>query len=60
MNCENCMGTGIVTGPGCYRGVCAECDGDGRQIKRGLEGKALKRIRRVRSIIQEVKNVSAK
>jgi len=32
MFCINCIGTGIVTGVGEYRGVCAVCDGLGRSI----------------------------
>ena len=32
MNCKNCIGSGIVSGFGEYRGVCPVCDGLGRDI----------------------------
>lgn len=31
MFCINCIGTGIITGLGEYRGVCPDCDGLGKQ-----------------------------
>ena len=35
MFCQNCIGSGIITGPGEYRGVCSVCsvcNGFGRKI----------------------------
>lgn len=32
MFCTNCFGSGIVTGPGEYRGVCPVCSGFGRKL----------------------------
>jgi hypothetical protein len=39
MFCKNCIGTGIVSGIGEYRGVCIVCNGFGREIIIKLEGK---------------------
>ena len=55
-NCTNCIGEGIITGPGEYRDVCPVCDGQGRIVQGHPTQKIINDISQLYQ--KEIKNVA--